>query len=62
MENGNYLGMGGGVAGILTLVIGILLKLNHKRCRSKCCGRNMEVAVDVENTTPPNIVVPSGEK
>ena len=35
-----------------SLVIGVLVKLNHKRCRSHCCGRNVVVAVDVEETTP----------
>ncbi len=55
---GEYLGMSGGIAGILTLVIGILVKLNHKRCRSTCCGKNMVLAVDVEQTTPPHINIP----
>lgn len=49
---GNYLGIGGGTIGILTFIVGILIKVNHKRCRSKCCGKNMEIAVDVEDTTP----------
>jgi len=26
---------------------------NHRRCRSKCCGRMAVVQIDVENTTPP---------
>ena len=27
--------------------------INHKRVRSTCCGRNLSVSVDIENTTPP---------
>ena len=48
----NYLGMGGGIAGIVALVVAIAVKLNHKRLRSHCCGKDIEVSVDVENTTP----------
>jgi hypothetical protein len=55
----DYLGMSGGIAGLLSLVIGIIIKLNHKRCRSNCCGKKMEVTVDVEETTPPNLRIPT---
>lgn len=48
----DYFGLGGGIAGVITLVAGIVIKLNHKRCRSHCCGKNVVVAVDVEETTP----------
>jgi len=34
-----------------TAVIGIV---NHKRVRSVCCNRRLEVSVDIESTTPPN--------
>lgn len=27
--------------------------VNHRRIRSNCCGRKLEMSVDVENTTPP---------
>lgn len=57
MDSINYVGVGGGIAGMISLVIGILVKLNHKRCRSKCCGRDMIVSVDVEETTP-NLQIP----
>lgn len=35
-----------------TIVIGVI---NHKRVRSSCCGHNMDISIDVENTTPPKI-------
>lgn len=48
----------GGTAGLISLVIVITEKvvqlLNHKRVRSKCCGRVAEASLDVENTTPPS--------
>tara|TARA_R110000822_G_C15162312_1_gene478403 strand:- start:379 stop:594 length:216 start_codon:yes stop_codon:yes gene_type:complete len=31
----------------------IYLVINHKRCRSSCCGRQIEASFDVEETTPP---------
>ena len=43
---------GGSVGVALSCIVWILYRVNHKRCRSRCCGRNVEVSVDVENTTP----------
>lgn len=50
MDESNVMGM---VALIVSLGGTILGIINHKRLRSKCCGRNAEVSIDVENTTPP---------
>jgi hypothetical protein len=48
----------GGIAGLVSLVIVIVDRViqtvNHKRVRSKCCGRTAEASLDVENTTPPS--------
>lgn len=48
----------GGISGIVALVAvvckGIYEALNHKRCRSNCCGLRSVVSLDVENTTPPS--------
>ena len=48
----------GGVAGLVSLVIVIVDRVvqtvNHKRVRSKCCGKIAEASLDVENTTPPS--------
>ena len=47
----------GGIAGLVSLVIVIadrvIIIINHKRVRSKCCGRATEISLDVESTTPP---------
>jgi hypothetical protein len=28
--------------------------VNHKRIRSNCLGRKVEISLDIESTTPPN--------
>jgi len=46
-----------GLAGLITSVTAIaayLVKLNHKRIRSKCCSKDCITSIDVEDTTPPN--------
>ena len=30
----------------------IFTALNHTRIRSQCCGRKLEISMDVEKTTP----------
>lgn len=51
----------GGYLGIIVTVAGVIFAaINHKRLRSNCCGRKVELSFDVENTTPienPMIVV-----
>lgn len=44
-------GMVGGSLGIISIIVGIILKLNHTRFRSHCCGRNMEASIDIEPNT-----------
>ena len=33
-----------------TAIIGVI---NHKRLRSVCCNKKLEVSLDIEDTTPP---------
>jgi hypothetical protein len=51
-----------GVTAALTASAGILYKIyivvNHKRIRSNCCGKKLEASLDIENTTPPEVVIP----
>jgi hypothetical protein len=37
----------------------IYTAINHTRLRSACCGRKIEVSLDIEKTTPPPIKAPS---
>ena len=43
-------------AGYVSLAIVILREIvvfvNHKRCRSRCCNYQMTTSLDVDNTTP----------
>jgi hypothetical protein len=43
-------GTGGTIIGVLLL---LYKTFNHKRCRSRCCGNDMDLSLDIENTTPP---------
>lgn len=46
-----------GVIAIIGLVVSvggaILTIINHKRIRSNCFGKKVEVSLDIEPTTPP---------
>lgn len=50
------------ITGAIALIISIggviIAIINHKRIRSNCCGRDMSVSVDIENTTPQSIKAP----
>jgi len=50
MDTTNILGL----VGFGVSIVGVIYTaVNHKRVRSKCCGRLLEASLDVENTTPP---------
>jgi hypothetical protein len=37
---------------LLSLATGIITAINHKRIRSSCCKKKLEVSIDIENTSP----------
>jgi hypothetical protein len=45
----------GGVSVALILGIAYILynAINHRRCRSMCCNKEISASIDIENTTPP---------
>jgi len=49
----------GGVLGIFGFLISaagiVYTAINHKRLRCKCCGKDMDISVDVEPTTPKDV-------
>jgi len=58
----NVFGAYSGIVSSVMIISGIIYTaINHRRCRSRCCGRTMEVSVDIEHTSPqikkPTIVV-----
>jgi len=43
----------GGVTGVIVSCVYIVYKLKvHKRCISNCCGRKIELGLQVDNNTP----------
>jgi hypothetical protein len=42
----------GSSLGIISILVSIVTYINHKRIRSECCGKKMQVSLDIENTTP----------
>ena len=58
----NFLGGSGLIATILGVAFAVYKAVNHHRVRSSCCGKKLEVSLDVEQTTPPNTVRPEDEK
>ena len=55
MDNNNILGMIAIIISVGTTIVGII---NHKRIKSKCCGRKIEMELEIE-TTKPGAVAPS---
>jgi hypothetical protein len=51
----SYASGGIGASAVIALGVAyrIYLAVNHHRVRSNCCGKQMVVSVDVEETTPP---------
>lgn len=50
MTIGSYLGY---VSTVLVFALSVFAMCNHKRIRSRCCGKETVVSIDVEATTPP---------
>ena len=49
MDNNTILG----ISGVVISVAGIVYTaVNHKRVRSNCCGKVLEVSLDIDATTP----------
>jgi hypothetical protein len=49
-----YLGSAAGLASIAIHVVEkLLVVVNHKRVRSRCCGKQLDSSLDIEETTPP---------
>lgn len=41
----------GGTGIALSVLTMIYTAINHKRIRAKCCGRNLEIQIDIDPTT-----------
>lgn len=49
MDNSSILGIVALVISVGGAVVGIV---NHKKVKSKCCGKSLEASLDIESTTP----------
>lgn len=38
---------------LLTILVIVYKALNKKRCKSSCCGHDLEASIDVGDITPP---------
>jgi hypothetical protein len=48
MDTGSALGG----TGLFISVIGIIYSaINHKHIRAKCCGRDLDISIDIDSTT-----------
>jgi hypothetical protein len=52
----SQVGMSGGVVSILAVSFGIFKYINHRNIRSHCCGKQMDMGIDVD--TPVPVAVP----
>ena len=55
MDNYASGGIGAGAVVVLGILYRVYLAVNHHRVRSNCCGKELVVSVDVEQTTPPDL-------
>jgi len=49
-------GIGAGSVVALGILYRVYLAVNHHRVRSNCCGKEVVMSVDVEQTTPPTVL------
>ena len=52
----NVLGIVAIIISVGTTILGVI---NHKRLRSKCCNRKIEIEFEVDNTRPISVHPPS---
>ena len=56
MDNYTAGGIGAGAVFALGVLYRVYVAVNHHRVRSNCCGKEVVVSVDVEETTPPTVL------
>ena len=54
MDNYGSAGVGASIVAVLGL---IYTAINHKKLRSKCCGREITASIDIEPSSPPELKV-----
>lgn len=61
----SQIGLGGGVISIVSVLVAVFKYMNHRTIRSRCCGLEGEVGIDVDtpkqvkpNTSEPHTPCP----
>ena len=44
----SQIGLGGGVISILSVLIAVIKYINHRNIRSRCCGVEGEMGIDID--------------
>lgn len=52
----SQIGLSGGVISILSVLVAVFKYMNHRTIRSRCCGVQGEMGIDVD--TPKEVVIP----
>ena len=52
----SQIGLSGGVISILSVLVAFFKYMNHRTIRSRCCGVQGEMGIDVD--TPKEVVIP----
>ena len=58
MDSNQYIsgGIGASIVVVLLILKQVYNTINHRRIRSNCCGNQLEASVDIDETTPKDIV------
>ena len=56
MDNLSSGGIGAASVVVLGIIYRVYMAVNHHRVRSNCCGKEVVMSVDVEETTPPTVL------
>lgn len=58
MDSNQYISGGVGASIVIALLVlkQVYNTINHRRIRSRCCGQDLEASVDIEDTTPKDVV------
>jgi hypothetical protein len=59
MDTPTLFATSGTTAGVIAVALAIYKAVNHKQCRSRCCGRTASVSFDAGSTSvSPNTTTP----
>jgi hypothetical protein len=43
---------------VISIATGVIAAINHTKIKSMCCGRKLEISLDIEKTAPSPTVEP----